>query len=160
MKVFLAGMPTEPDVKLLKQAFELKDNLEISHEQVEKIIGVSRKTWRYRSIVDAWRRAVEREQNIIIGAIPGIGFKVLPPSERVSLCVSKVASGTRMVRRAGVRAAMIPTHNLSKEEQMKAEHVVRLAAKIDVAYKEAKRDILPPAAVQLTSVRPMRAAEN
>jgi hypothetical protein len=59
-----------------------------------------------------------------------------------------------------IEPVMIPTHNLSKEEQMKAEHVVRLAAKIDVAYKEAKRDILPPAAVQLTSVRPMRSAEH
>jgi hypothetical protein len=84
----------------------------------------------------------------------GKGFKVLTPAERVSFSVAKIATGTRMVRKAGVRAAMIPQDELSKEDQMKVDHVVRLAAKIDMAYKESKRSIAPPAPVmQLAAVR-------
>ena len=153
--ILSSGIPSSPDVYKLLARFKLQPGVDIPHEEVEACIGVARGTSRYRSVTTAWRRRVEREQNLFVDSTPSKGFRVLLPTERVSHCMGKVASGARIVRKSGARAAMIPPDTLSDADRGKAMHMVKLAAQIDADVKQTMRQIAPPSRSAIAPQRPM-----
>ena len=113
-KPFFGGMPTEMDVKKLMSTFpKLHAGLQISHGEIELLIGVKKDTSRYRTIVNAWRQKIFKEQNEWFGSIPGVGYKVLSPEERRDFTVEIGGGIAKKARKMVKHAITIPTEKMS-----------------------------------------------
>ena len=89
-KLFLGGVPTDIEVRLLNEEFgQPEEGQEITHEDVEKTVKLNRKTSRYRAVTLAWRRALLEEHNIQLGAVPSVGFRCLNNSHVPSTSVQQ-----------------------------------------------------------------------
>ena len=144
-KLFLGGVPTKPDVDKLREAFGVpKEGALISWDDIEKASGLKRRTHRFNTVVASWRRGLDREHNVVMGAEAGKGLICLPPNERVQTSAGKVRSGLRMVGR-GARISMATDRSrLSEEGKATADHINRMAASIRLAMAtEAKAKELP-----------------
>jgi len=88
-RVFSSGAPTDPEVRELRAHFTpqaMAIGMVIPKQDIAKIIGHDPETSRFATVVDRWRRLLEVEDDIIIGPVRGIGYKVFSPSERLGLC--------------------------------------------------------------------------
>ena len=153
-KLFLGGIPTTPDVKRLREAFKLETGLVIKHEDIEIIIECEWKTVRYRTITDAWRRDLFNQDNIVLDAVHGVGFKVLSGPERVHKEYEGFKRGIRKQARSLRRASVIKDDTLSEFERKKRDHLLRLGAIAIHAGKEVSKKIEPPkVAAQISQLR-------
>lgn len=143
----LGGIPTEPDVRALMEDMTKDAYTEgtiIKKQDVEGIISVQANTFRFQTVVAAWRKRLMAEWNIILVAVPGVGWKVASPSERISLSVSKVKSGLRHVRRGGTIATTTDRARLKPEEQRSADHIANVCAAIELTAKTKARELRLP----------------
>lgn len=146
-KLFLGGVPTNADVRKLKEAFpEWIEGTEVSHEQVEKVIDLSRDSNRYRTVTMAWRRDLLTHSGIDLMAVAGIGFRCLNPSERIAASVDGFKSGTRKQMRAVRRSALVLTDDpmLIKKQDVLRRFGAAIAQEAGAMMKE----IEPPRAQQ------------
>jgi len=102
----------------------------LTHEQLEATIGTARNGARYRTVLAAFRRNVETDLNLVLGADPGRGLKVLTDSERVGCGVGKVRSSGRAIVRATTLVSGADRRNLGAEDAARADHVGQLANRI------------------------------
>jgi hypothetical protein len=108
-KRFFGGVPVEPDVKALRDAFGVpKVGQTITDAQVEKITRLDRKEVRYRTVTGQWRKAVLRECNLRV-ARRGGQFIVLSQLERMDEDHGKFDNVARAVGRVAVDVARIDT---------------------------------------------------
>lgn len=57
-KIFLGGVPTEPDVTALNEAFPVSELLPgkfIEYSQISAVINVSPRSSRFKTVLDRWR---------------------------------------------------------------------------------------------------------
>jgi hypothetical protein len=131
--LFASGVPTEPDVKALSDQWPaLQDGDEIKHEEIEGVLAIKRNTCRYKTVVGAWRKRLEKSSNIILKAIPTVGYVVADPEQRVNLAVSSFCGGARRFRRAGSVASTTDTSKLPVEVQKQAAHVQSVSGMVQV----------------------------
>lgn len=120
-KLFAGGVPTEPEVRALREAFpegEMKPGQVIPYEEVERVINTRRDDNRFRSVTTRWRKVVERETgDVVLGSEPNVGFKVLDNTAKISLGHSKLTTAVRSSRRAYVLTARVSPKELSEEEK-------------------------------------------
>ena len=154
-KLFLGGIPTAPDVKKLREAFDgLEVGAEISHQEVEEITDCDRKSSRYRSVTTAWRKEVLRELNVQIESVPGEGFRILNATERLIHGHKRFSEGTRKQARSIRRVSMIPDKELTQIERSKRDHMQRIGAKIiEHATDFAKQLEAPAPQAQVSQLR-------
>lgn len=147
--VFNSGVPTEPDVRKLMDAFgAMQEGAVISYADISAIIGSPSKSFRFATVVNAWRKRLYREQNVVLCAVAGVGLKVADPDLRVNLAGAKYKSGIRHIRRAGDVSASTDRARLSPEAAKAADHLNRVASSVMLAaatearklnYKEPKK---------------------
>jgi hypothetical protein len=139
--IWAAGVPTAPDVDALLQSFPLTSpGDEILHENIEKRLGgLSRRTFRYKTILDALRKKLERERNIILGAMPGRGYVVLDNNERVDAGSAKMQHAGRAARRAAVLSSGASRKDLDAEHRAKQDHLTVVSASIIGAMRTQAR---------------------
>lgn len=147
-KLFFGGVPTDADVKALREAYpdgSLTDGREISHEEIERLIEVRRNTSRYRAVTNRWRKLVENDTGrIVIVALRGVGFRVAPNGTKVSLSEDQLRQAGRKARRASILTARVDVSGLSEEERSRLLHVQRLSASILAsAQLKSKENNLP-----------------
>jgi hypothetical protein len=140
-RVWRAGVPTAPDVDAMMARWgSVKIGDVIAHSEIERAIGARRSTDRYQTVVTAFRRRLERDQNVVLGAVPGVGYKVLSDAERVDAGYGKLATSGRAVRRAGTLAQGVESQDLTPEYRARATHLVAVSATIAGAMRtQAKR---------------------
>ena len=66
-KIFLGGVPTEPDVTALNEAFPVSELLPgkfIEDSQISAVINVSPRSSRFKTVLDRWRKVAEREHGM------------------------------------------------------------------------------------------------
>lgn len=144
--LFRSGIPTGADVKRLLDTYsELKVGDEIAHEDVEGVLQITRTASRYRTVTGAWRRFLQRQENKQVEAVPGIGFRVLNPKERVEVGLQKFGSGTKKQARAIRAVQATPDEGLDAVSLKKKEHMVRLGVVILNHATDLVRAIQPPA---------------
>lgn len=155
-KLFLGGVPTEVDVRKLREAFAtIKEGDEIAHEQVEQVLSLARTTNRYRGVTLSWRKSLQRDHGIQLGAVAGVGFRCLNPQERVSDGVKGFQSGARKQLRAVKSVAMVRTDD--PQLQAKQALMRRYGAAVANEVNSMMREIEPPKAVeQLPRLVPKR----
>lgn len=150
--VFHGGVPTEPDVKKLLEAFaEKATGSEITHEEVEQVLGISRNANRYRIVVEAWRSHQFKQNNIEIGALRGVGFKYLLPGERVDASFARFQFGLRQQKRSIEHAIRTPKQDLLPHQVAKVEHIINAGAAV---VFQAQHMLRSAPAIALPSPKP------
>lgn len=138
-KMFFGGMPTGPDVRKLIAAFgKPTPGTEITHEEIEAVLSITRKESRYSVVTLAWRKQLLKDDSIDIGAVNGIGFRALIDSERVSNGVSGVQQGARKQMRSIKRATMLETANpeLQKKQELLTRYGIALQGEVNTMLKQ------------------------
>jgi len=140
--IWSAGIPTAPDVDAILEKYRLTCPGDgVRHDQIESLLNIKRNTHRYRSIITAVKRRLERERNLILAAMPGIGFTVLDNNERVDAGSNKMHMAGRAARRAVVLANGATRTELDAEHQAKADHMVVVSATILGALRTQAREL-------------------
>lgn len=154
--LFLGGVPTEPDVKLLRQAFpSIQPGDEFSHVDIARVIACDLKSSRYRTVTTAWRKFLLANENLEVAPIPGAGFRCLTADERVTTNIKSFQSGTRKQARSLRRASTIRRHEISSASNTKLDHLNRFGARILEAASEMSREIAPPSKQTVLPRRPL-----
>lgn len=149
-------MPTGVDVRKLIDTFgQLAEGFEITHEEIEAVIGVPRTSNRYRTVTYAWRNKLLRDHNRLLESVPGIGYRSLGPGERISSAVKGVQQGARKQLRAIRLSERVVTDDpvLTKKQEL----LRRYGAAIHAEANNMLKQIEPPKSAQ-QSPRLVRAA--
>jgi hypothetical protein len=143
---FSVGMPTSVDVDRIVGVIgvPLVGRL-IAYAELEEVLRVTVAQSRFWSVTSAWRKKLERENNLILEAVPTEGFKVLDNHERVGHASRYFKSGMRRTSVAGRRAASTSRVGLASDETRALDHVSRTAAafKVQAAMEARKLRELP-----------------
>jgi hypothetical protein len=87
---FFGGVPTDPDIKRLRDHFpdsQMQEGAQFPYADVEEVLGVDRKSNRFRTVTTRWRKIVEDESGFIIGADPDAeAYKGLDRSRKSGPC--------------------------------------------------------------------------
>lgn len=131
--LFFGGVPTDPDIATLRNAYPVEDLTEgrvILYEDVGKLIMEGPKTHRFRTVTKRWRKMLEQENSIVLGSKAGVGFLVLSPQERVTLASGHLHSSCRQAMRAHRRSGDVPRTRLTAEEAKRADHIMHVSAAV------------------------------
>lgn len=153
-KMFFGGQPTAYEVRKLEEAFPaLKEEDEVTHDQIEAVIKVTRRTNRYRNVVSAWRKKTLREKNIDLGSVHAVGYRCLLPPERVGAGIKGVQSGVRLQLKSINRACLAETEDrvLRSKQEVMRRYGVALSHEASTLMKEIA---LPKAPEQLPRLKP------
>lgn len=149
--LFLGGVTTDPEVKRLNDAYpEMEYDDIIRHDEIETIIENDRRSNRYQAIVTRWRKLLERDKNLLLVAVIGVGFIVADPSKRIIFGSGKHASGIKAIKRAGAVVVKTEREGLSDEEKRLADHLVKNSAAIVTMEQVAKKELRGDAVAALT----------
>ena len=140
--LFLGGVPTGSDVdRLMREIGTPTPGELIPYDRITGVIGGDRKSSRWGSITDAWRRRLDREFNILLEAVANQGFMALTNSGRVNHASGRYKRGLRQVARAAVVAARTDRKGLTQEERAAADHLEKVGATIRTHAATAAREI-------------------
>lgn len=145
-KLYLGGIPTEPDVTMLMRKYQIYEpGMEITYEDIEDLLEVTRKTTRFKTVTGAWRRRILRQFNEDLS--PRVGkFVVLHPHERVTKQGGRIRTGVRIVGRSGRNLAMVPRQELTEVDVMRLDHFSRRASLLlDADRRSGTPEIAAPA---------------
>jgi hypothetical protein len=143
---FFGGIPTEPDIRKLRETFrasEMFPGKTINYDDVSKIINTPANSSRFKTVTNRWRKLVEQEDGLIIGTVPGEGFKVLDEAEKLNLSVSKLKGAGRLSRRSYMVASRIDRKCLDDDELCRLDHVSARSSAILAAAQIKKTVVLP-----------------
>ena len=146
INIFAGGIPTAPDVKRLREhypdnSFEVGQS--IPYNEVERVLGCNKRSYRFRTVTFRWRRLVEKESNVIIGTDSGKGFVILDDHQKLSLSGSKLRSAARFARRSYIVAGHINRRNLTDDEASRLDHQGKVAGAVLAAASIKRNAELP-----------------
>jgi hypothetical protein len=133
-KMFFGGLPTKVEVDglmLLADAYREGDT--IPYELIEAEIKIGRRSNRGASIVSSWKRRMFRENNVLLIADSGKGYRKADPKERMSNSSSLVSAGRRRIMRAATVAASTEAHRLDDEGKKLREHIQAIPSRLRLA---------------------------
>lgn len=145
MSVFFGGIPTDPDIRLLREMYqdsELNGTV-IPYQKVAEIIRCDRNSNRFKTITDRWRKIVEAESGKILGVKKGEGFVVLNDREKLDLSGQKLRSAARCANRSRVVASRVSINNLSSEDRARLEHNNKVSSGILAVAQIKSKQQLP-----------------
>lgn len=144
-KLFIRGVPTEPDVQKLRAAIGVPaEGQLVTWATIETVVGCKYGTNRFRSIVDVWRRCMRREHNVVFAAEPGKGLVHLPPNERVEYGVRNRQFGLKKTFRAVTVIATTDRKRLTPENERVADHNDRFAAAMRLTVATQAKELNLP----------------
>lgn len=141
-KNFFGGIPTDVDVEMIVKAIgvpKVGDN--ISYAQLESILRLKRTENRFTTVINAWRRKMDREHNLLMKAIPGVAFEVLSASGRVDLSSKVFKQALKRTGRAVAIAARTDRKELTEEEKKVCDHIQKTGATLRLEASKAARQI-------------------
>jgi len=160
--VYFGGVPTEPDVNKLIEAFKVQDMAPgdtILYSEVSKVIEQEYGTSRWQSDTNAWRKKVERVYGIIIGCDSvkpksdskdtedteyEKSFHILTEPDKVDFCGKKLRSAVKYARRSYIVAGNVDVKKLN-DDQKKTYDFNRLTSSniIATAQLRSGKNLLP-----------------
>lgn len=143
MKVFFGGVPTGADVRKLIDAFGTPaPGDQIGHDEIAQVIGVDRKSARYRTVTLAWRKELLTRHNTDLACVSGEGYRALTDAERVAAGLKGTRYGMRKIVRGIKRVDVVRTDDpvlLQKQEVAR-----RMGAVLTQSFNEQVRSLEPP----------------
>lgn len=141
-KLFGGGLPTKIDVdELLNRFGTPQPGTLIRYGDIEEVIGVEKGTYRWGSVIAAWRRRLERDHDLILKARAGEGFDVLDAHGRVHFAADKHRSGMRAFARAASVAERTDRSELSSEERGALDFVAKIGGVVRTAVANERKRI-------------------
>jgi len=135
-EVYFGGIPTDPDIKQIREAFP-EDQLnaldEIPYEDIENLLGIPQTSSRFRAVTNRWRKIVEDETGLVIGVIRGKGFKLLNDEEKLDLSVGKLRTAVRQSHKSYRYASLVDAKALNEENKKRLDHITSRSAKVIAA---------------------------
>lgn len=129
MKVYGRGIPTLIDVEKLRQAFGNPERgSTLTYGELESVINQDRKSYRFRTVVHAWRSKLYREAHLILRAIPNVGLEVCDAHGEIDYAGRQNKAGMKKIRRAAIVATYVDRSKLTPEEIGTAENLQRVEA--------------------------------
>lgn len=90
------GRPTKIDVDKLISRFGVpEENETIPWREMEHVTGLRRGEFRFQTVVNAWRRYLEREYDILLYAKPGVGLTVADANTKIDIAARKIELGDK-----------------------------------------------------------------
>jgi hypothetical protein len=137
---FFGGVPWEPDVRRLLNAFGTPKPGLITHEKIEAVIDADWRSDRYRGVVGAWRKHLRREMNIDTDADPGKGIRILTERERIEVTTRDFRGVVRKTRKTFIRGGAVEVTKLDDISRRKHDHLMHAVANtVAVATTSAKQ---------------------
>lgn len=148
---YFGGLPTDPEVRKLREHFGDMQKLRgttISHEDIEKVIGVKREDNRYKTITNAWRKRIRKETGVEIrgdlAEVIGIGFRVLTDGEQVTFSTDLRQRGAKRIRHSHIALANTDEEKLTDEQKRERAHGLHAAKMLHTALIESRRFLPEP----------------
>ena len=146
-KLYFRGMSVEGDIKTLNETFKtITDGEVIPHDEIERAVGETRDSIRYRTIVTRWKIDILKNRNLELVSRRGEGYVALTPSERVGAGLERMIQQMRAMRRAHYRISTVPRERLNSVEAKNADHLQMVWAKTIDSLNAERRKIEPPSA--------------
>ena len=109
------GIPTKLDVdKLLETFTQPKENDVIMWSEIEEATGLSKGQYRFKTVVNAWRTALERDFDILLYAIPGEGLAVADANTKIDLASRKIELNDKSKKKWVERTFRVKAHELDE----------------------------------------------
>ena len=122
-KLFFGGVPTEPDVKKLHEAFGVPDRgAVVSHSEIAAVIGVYRDESRYWTVVNRWRKDIEQEHGIVSDVDPGNAVEFLTDERAFDFGLKKRRSAIRVHWRHNTIIHLVRAEKLGKAARDRLDH--------------------------------------
>jgi hypothetical protein len=119
-KLFDGPLPTSAEVNSLMEYFQdVAEGVVVSHQDLAALIGIDYGKSRYRTVIQAFARRLLRERNLQLGVVVGQGYKILTPSERVSVATTVTTYAFKKMHGAYERFAAVPRDRLATEAERK-----------------------------------------
>jgi len=129
MKIFLAGIPTEPDVRALMDKFnDYTIGNEVLYTDIAELIRVEVRSCRFEVVLSSWRKRIRKEENVTFKRI-GDRIRFLAEMERVQEGAAAFRQGAKKQIRAYGDIAMVRTEKLDELARKKADHIKRVMEK-------------------------------
>jgi hypothetical protein len=137
-------------VKKLEEAFPKPDeDLLITHEELQALIGEEKGSQRYYGVINSWRKKLFNELGIDTAWDPGEGVKILAPADRLHASEHGFKQHLRATKRDSRRLAATPRERLNDVGQQRYDHVSIVMAKIKGAIDTTQKQL----AVELAPVK-------
>lgn len=138
---FFGGVPTEIDIRGLREAFpaaSLTPGRVIQYSAFEGVLRVPHTSHRYHTVMHRWRKIMEREAGILFDAPGDKTLVVQDDSGKVDTSCRKLRSSVRAGRRSIVIAGLVDLSGLSVEEKARHADTVQRAGAV-IAAAQLKR---------------------
>lgn len=123
-RTWVNGVPTTVEVQLLLDTYGVPERgTLIPYTEIEKVLGIVRRTSRYRTVTGAWRRRILREHGIASYCPRDEGIRFCAPGEQVDESSRGVVGGLRRVKIGVAKAVATPRETLEPHELRKLDHV-------------------------------------
>lgn len=141
--MILNGRSTAPQVRILRDKFPVKRGDKVTKQQIAQAIGEEIDSNRWLTVVQAWRKQVERETGIYLRALPKEGYEACAGDDQVRGGMDKTRTAVRCLQRGVERASVVPEGELTEGGRMARLHMtMRLApmiAGMRTAVKESRK---------------------
>lgn len=150
-KLHLGGVPTGPDVKKLMEHFPVEHGTVVPYSDIERVLGMSRRRSRFRTVTVAWRRTLLREPNLLVVPTKLESFKCLTEAERSEYEFRDgFAIGFQKCARHERRTRQVDTAHLDERELSSHTHRQRvMSAVVEHGYTQLKEIATPSPPRQL-----------
>ena len=132
MALFKIGLPTGIDVKRLRERYpdnQLLPGVTIQYSDIYPIIGVKEDNGRFRSVTNAWRKAIMSESGIILRA-QDKKFVVCDNVEKAQLAVDKSKMAARATRRSAIIGKLVDRKTLTEDQLRRFDFSQRFNASV------------------------------
>jgi hypothetical protein len=125
--VSFGGIPTKIDVdRIAAHCGVPNEGATIILQDVANAVGMDVGSNRFRTVMNAWRKQLFREHNLLTVGDGQGGVRVADPAERIKWSASRIASGRRCIGRAVAVASTTDKARLSKDERKAQDSIIAL----------------------------------
>jgi hypothetical protein len=140
---FNDGMPTKPDVDLLLRTWPKPDvGDEFRYESIEKLLNISWRNSRFRSVTAAWRARLF-ELGIVVEAMAGQKFYVASTDQISAMTHGTLKFVGRKARKPRKRLVIAAGKVETDAQRAIVEHQARLMLGVENDAKKARMNLLP-----------------
>ena len=139
VKMFFGGLPTDIEVAKLREAYpeaDMEPGDFFPYSDIGKLLGLDWRESRFRTVTLRWRRIVQKETNIVLEPVPGVGIKMLTEAE-------KIVKAGKKIRSAGAAAKEAFDIGSRVDRKPLLDHLLGTAAKMHSAAQIKRKLQLP-----------------
>lgn len=143
---YFDGEPTAPDVEKILNRYPanvLHPGVSLDRKAIASLIETQFRSVRYMTVEGAFRRKLEREQNIKMKPVRDLLY-VLDAQGRIMYASFQQRTGGRMIRRGGQLTKKTNVIGLPPEVRRIAEKQKEIASKLAGYEREAKKKLKAP----------------